>query len=359
MELTEHLDELRDRLLWCVAAFLLGVVAVGLPANGVVLHILQLPIQEAPLPERNRLRVSIGADGVVSVPPATLAKFSTASKGMTEGFPGGWDRGRLEIAMPNGDVAVWGVDFGNQLFFFDPMEPIILRLKLAVWIGFLVALPVFIVQGWRFLAPGLTPKERSFIKPLFLAGALLFPIGSMFAYFGMKYAIFFLLDYAADFVPAIGLKSFISFQLLMMIVMGAVFEFPVLLLGLARLGIVDPDRLADNRPYIVTGLMVFSAVMTPPDPFTMILMGAPLWILYELSLWLARLPFFKPGEDLVASRSDEEPPPAIASDVSGASLAPDEAGEGSRSEVDGPAAETDRDEAAASSAVAAVPPGEA
>jgi sec-independent protein translocase protein TatC len=302
MELTEHLDELRDRLIWSLLALVIGVFCIGLPLSGFALDLLQRPIQVMPAAERHRARVEVLADGSWRFDAATMTALSQGEGELERSI---WEPSRLEFALPDGRTRIWGVGFRNQLFYFDPLEPVLMQLKAALFVGFLAAFPVVAWNLWAFAAPGLTPRERRFALPFLGSAMALFPLGALFAYFSMSYALYFLFQYSGDFVPALGLKAFVSFEMMMMLVMGVVFEFPVVALALTRLGIINPEQLAAQRPYAIVGIMTFSAVMTPPDPFTMLAMGIPLCLMFELSLMLARLPMFRPQP--ADSASDGEP----------------------------------------------------
>jgi len=290
MELTDHLDELRDRLIRSVAALVLGVLIIGLPFNGMMLDLLQQPMRGVlGLQKDAKLRLVADGTGTLRVEDPNLDWDTIAAN-------------QLEIVAPNGRIISFGSGFTGSLFYFSPVEPFLLRMKVAVWLGLIAALPVVMWQVFGFVAPGMNDREKEFLRPLLVTILVLFPLGSAFAFWSMKYALHFLMDYGRDLTPAISVSSYVNLTLIMMLLMGLVFQLPPVLLGLFRLGVLDPATIAKNRPYWVFGLFVVAAVLTPPDPFTMMAMGLPLWMLFELSLLMARLPIFRPR---ATAESDE------------------------------------------------------
>jgi sec-independent protein translocase protein TatC len=177
----------------------------------------------------------------------------------------------------------------TSLYFFNPIEPFLLRIKVILLTGILAALPIILWNVWKFVSPGLTDQERRLVRRGLQGALFLFPAGVLFAYYSVGFAIYFLLQYGEGFVPAIGIVAYLNMVLLYMVVMGLVFEFPLVLLLLVSMGVINTSALAANRPYVLLGLLVFSAILTPPEPFTMLLMAAPLYFLFEISLMMARV----------------------------------------------------------------------
>lgn len=302
MEVVEHLDELRDRIILALGGFFAALLLIGLPFNGPVMTVLMGPLSNLPEPATHEyLRVMVADDGGLSFSEASHAKLNELLPHPVGQLPEGVAAeptrlprevvsAQVEVVLSDGRSTLLGVDFRNQLFFFSPLEPFLLRLKLALLIGLVVAMPFVFYQAWAFIAPGLLVHEQRFLRRIFALAAVLFPIGASFAYFIMTYALFFLFKYGGDwFVPAISVKSYFSFMLMMMLVMGVVFQCPLVVIGLVRFGIVPLDKLQRNRPVMVLGLMAVAAIVTPPDPFTMVMMGVPLWLLFEASLIMARV----------------------------------------------------------------------
>jgi len=185
----------------------------------------------------------------------------------------------------------------NNLQAISPTEPFIVYTKVALYIGFAFAMPVIIYQLIRFLAPGLTRKERYYLFRALPFVTLMFVAGVLFAFF-------VLVPRALDFLSHFGSGVFradfraqevISFYLTLLLWVGVVFETPIVIYLLVRLGIVSVKRLASFRRLAVVIVMVIAAIITPtPDPFNMMLVAAPMYLLFELGLLLGR--FARPPE---------------------------------------------------------------
>ena len=167
--------------------------------------------------------------------------------------------------------------------FFVPM-------KVTLMVSFLFALPVVLYQAWAFVAPGLYQHEKKLALPLLFASVLLFFIGMGFAYFIVFPTVFqFINAFAPEGVAVMtDIDKYLSFVLTMFIAFGLTFETPVIVVVLVRLGIVGLDKLKAARPYIVVGAFVIGAIFTPPDVISQLLLAIPLWLLYEVGLFVAR-----------------------------------------------------------------------
>jgi sec-independent protein translocase protein TatC len=209
---------------------------------------------------------------------------------------------RVLLRGPQGGEVSWGLDPERSLFFFPPLEPVVIYMKIMLLVGVLAAFPVILWNVWAFVRPGLTDPERAFTARSLQAAMVLFPIGMAFAWFFMTYAMYFMLQYAGGYVPAIGVSSYVNLTLLAMLLMGLVFELPLVILLLMRLDIVRREVLQNHRAYVLVGLLIVSGIVTPPDPFTMVMMAAPLYVLFELTLIVSRLMGIggTPAEDAAA-----------------------------------------------------------
>lgn len=179
---------------------------------------------------------------------------------------------------------------GNKtpLAFLSPTEGFIVRLKLALVGGLVVASPAVFYQFWRFVAPGLLPREKRFIIPVVVTSTVSFLVGSAFSFVVLPYATRFFLSFGGNQIENTwSFGSYIDFVVRMMLAFGLVFELPLLIYFLVRLGIVTPEFLRSKRRYAIIILMVIAAVITPPDIFTMVVLTIPLLILYELSILVA------------------------------------------------------------------------
>jgi sec-independent protein translocase protein TatC len=181
---------------------------------------------------------------------------------------------------------------GNKLVFLTPTEAFWTQMKIALITGLFIAAPVILWQVWRFVAPGLYDHERKYAAPFVIIGSLLFIGGGSFSLFVVvPYAIGFLLSFGtADLVPMISVGSYFDFLLKFTLAFGLVFELPLAITLLARMGVVTPRLLARNRKYAILGAFIASAILTPtPDAFNQALMAGPLIVLYEVGIISARI----------------------------------------------------------------------
>lgn len=179
----------------------------------------------------------------------------------------------------------------DSLYFFSPHEAFMTKVKLSLVTGLILSLPVVFYQLWKFVSPGLYPSEQKKVLPLVLISTALFLLGIAFAYYGMiPLALNFFLNFQTDFLmPLISIGSYISFFLSFILVFGMMFELPVILVGLIALGVLKTQLLVAQRKTAVVVIFVLAAVLTPTvDLVTQFLLAFPLWILFELSIWIGR-----------------------------------------------------------------------
>ena len=177
----------------------------------------------------------------------------------------------------------------GQLIFISPFEKFFSYLWVSLFSGITLSSPLWLYQIWKFISPGLYKKEKKW--SLFFVGSstLLFLSGILFVYFVVyPFSFRFLLSFGGDEVPYISLRPYLSFFLRTAFVFGLVFETPLLLFILLKLNIVSTEELAKARPYVVVLIAFLSAMITPPDIFSMFFMMAPLYLLFEGSIWLGR-----------------------------------------------------------------------
>jgi sec-independent protein translocase protein TatC len=158
-------------------------------------------------------------------------------------------------------------------------------------VGALLASPVIFSQLWRFVAPGLYHHERKFVGPFSFFSALFFLGGVAFGYFIVFPPAFqFLLGYATDYLsPLPSISEYFSLSLRLLFAFGVVFELPVFMVLLAKIGVVDVVFLRKHRRYAILIAFLFAAILTPPDVISQLLMAGPLVVLYEVSIaavWL-------------------------------------------------------------------------
>ena len=175
--------------------------------------------------------------------------------------------------------------------FFVPM-------KVTMLVAFVIALPFVLYQIWAFVAPGLYQHEKKLVAPLVGSSYTLFLCGMAFAYFVVFPTIFRVM---AHYNAPLGaemttdIDNYLSFVLTMFIAFGVTFEVPIVVVLLARMGVVSIKKLKEIRPYVIVGAFVISAVVTPPDVFSQLILAIPLIVLYEAGIIAARIIVGKDG----------------------------------------------------------------
>lgn len=179
---------------------------------------------------------------------------------------------------------------GGKLIFTGIPEAFFTYLKISFLAGIILASPVLLYQFWMFVAPGLYHKERRVLGPIIAVTSFFFIGGALFGYFVVFPSGFkFLLSFGADFIRTLpSMREYLDFSTKLLFIFGLVFELPVVLASLARLGIVSVDYLKRNRKYAVILAFVMGAFLTP-DVVSMILMAIPLMVLYEIGIFGAKL----------------------------------------------------------------------
>ena len=192
---------------------------------------------------------------------------------------------------------------GSKMIATGVITPFLIPVKVAVMVAFIGVLPYVLYQAWAFVAPGLYSHEKKLAVPLVVASTVLFLLGIAFCYFFVFGVVF---DFVNKIAPASitvapDIEQYLNFVLTMFLAFGATFEVPIVVILLARFGIVTLEQLRTIRPYFIVGAFVISAVVTPPDVISQLLLAIPMCLLYELGLLLAR--FIKPraaGDDYEA-----------------------------------------------------------
>ena len=158
-----------------------------------------------------------------------------------------------------------------------------IKLQVAVVAGVILAMPVLLWHLWRFIAPGLTASERRGVLPWIPAALVFFALGVGIAYVVMPFAAAFLLSFLQTGVtPMINIRSYFDFMTSLFLAFGILMEFPILLIGLSRVGIVTSDRLHRSRRMVILVIAIFAAVATPGgDLVSPLVLGLTLWILFE------------------------------------------------------------------------------
>jgi len=183
----------------------------------------------------------------------------------------------------------------GQLIFTKLPEVFFVELKVALFAGFMVSFPVIANQLWAFVAPGLYAREKKAFLPFLFATPVLFTAGAALAYFVvMPVAFTFFLGFGGitggldvQALPSAG--DYLSLVMQFILAFGLTFLLPVLLLLLHRAGIVSREQMVAARRYVIVGIFIIAAVVTPPDPGSQLVLAIPLWLLFEASLVLMRL----------------------------------------------------------------------
>ncbi len=187
------------------------------------------------------------------------------------------------------------VDTGNPaqgLVFLAPAEALWMHFKIALISAFVISSPVLFFETWRFISPGLLIKEKKYAFPFVVITTTLFLFGAIFCFIiVLPFAINFLMTYKTETIkPMLSVGKYIDFCLKFIIAFGVVFELPVVLVFLTRMGIVSTETLAKNRKYAVLLAFVAAAILTPtPDAFNQTLMALPILLLYEVGIWASKI----------------------------------------------------------------------
>ncbi len=179
----------------------------------------------------------------------------------------------------------------EDLIVTTPTEPFLAFLKIGLFTGLMLALPVILYQVWRFITPGLTVRERRLAIPFVLSSLVLFAGGTVFAFAILPRGLAFLFSFGGDsLVPLLTIDRYLSFLFFLILAFGLSFELPLVLLFLTGIRVISSAQLRRWRRYAALGTAIFAAVATPTqDPYTMLLMWVPLYLLYEGAILVARL----------------------------------------------------------------------
>jgi len=196
---------------------------------------------------------------------------------------------------------------GDKMIFTNLPEAFFTYLKVSFLSGIMLASPVILYQIWMFIAPGLYSEERKLILPFVFLSTVFFVGGALFGYYVVfPYGFRFFLSFASENIQAFpSMKEYLSFSSKLLLAFGIVFELPLFITLMARLGLVTPAFLRQNRKYAILLFFTGAAIITPPDVITQIMMAFPLMFLYELSILGARVFQRKP---LAPTDSDEAVP---------------------------------------------------
>ncbi len=179
---------------------------------------------------------------------------------------------------------------GATMIATEVASPFLTPIRLTALASLVVAMPVVLYQIWAFIAPGLYRHEKRLAMPLLVSSVLLFYAGMAFAYFVVFPAVF---GFLAGTTPVgvtmmTDIKAYLDFVLSLFFAFGFAFEVPVAVVILVVMGVVNPDTLSEKRSYVIVGIFVAAAILTPPDVLSQLLLAGPMWLLYEIGLLVAR-----------------------------------------------------------------------
>jgi sec-independent protein translocase protein TatC len=262
--LMDHLIELRSRLVVCVVAFVLGFIGCFIVADPIYVFLVQ------PFAVAAQFREAAGPDGSVSPFDLILG---------TAGL----------VTVPRGDGAT------VNLIFTAPLEFLITKMKLAAFGAVVITFPVLAWQLYRFVAPGLYRNEKGAFLPFLIAAPLLFLLGAALVYYVMlPFVMLFSLGQqisgggiSAELLPRV--SDYLNLVMALLLAFGLCFQLPVVMTLLGMAGMVSSKTLASSRKYAVVAIAIVAAFVTPPDPLSQIMLGIPLVLLYEVSIWCVRV----------------------------------------------------------------------
>ena len=180
---------------------------------------------------------------------------------------------------------------GATLIATSVISPFMVPLKVLMMTAFMIALPVVLWQVWSFVAPGLYSHEKKLVLPLVASSTLLFYVGVAFCYFFVFGQVFsFIQSFAPKSITATpDIEAYLSFVLTMFLAFGMSFEVPIVVIVLARMGIVSVEKLKAFRGYFVVLAFIIAAIVTPPDVVSQLALAIPMVLLYEVGIWAAQL----------------------------------------------------------------------
>jgi sec-independent protein translocase protein TatC len=231
---------------------------------------------------RDRLLRAVIAIGIAFVPCAIYSNelFSLIAKPLMEKMPA-----------------------GTSMIATSVISPFMAPLKLSLFVALFAAMPYVLYQAWAFVAPGLYKHEKSFAVPLVISSILLFYAGATFAHFVVFPIMFaFLTTTAPSGVQIMtDMSNYLDFVLLLYFAFGVAFEIPIATVLLALTGMMKVETMAKNRGYVLLGIFVIAAFLTPPDAFSQTAMAVPMYLLYEVGIVMSRI--------MLKKRAASEPAP--------------------------------------------------
>jgi sec-independent protein translocase protein TatC len=197
---------------------------------------------------------------------------------------------------------------GSTLQYISVPEAFLTYLKLSLFGGLIIALPVILYELWRFVAPGLYEREKRYMIPFVLFSMIFFLAGASFCYFIVFPFVFrFFMGFSGDSLLAMpAIRQYLSFAMRLLVAFGLVFEMPIFFFFLGRIGLVNYKGLARQRRLAVVCVFLGAALLTPPDVISQLMLAGPLMILFELSIQIVRITGRRTAEDAEQEDSEQE-----------------------------------------------------
>jgi sec-independent protein translocase protein TatC len=331
LSLVDHLDELRRRLVISIVT-LVASFSFCFWQNQAILKIVTKPVTDTqnlqnpskntkdPLEQAGRFQREQGQALRAMVPALSLTGQTLRSLGGADNVT---PAQQLELARTTAALATAAREVSQaaravprntqrNLVTLGVTEPFTATITIAFYAALLLAMPMLLFQAYAFVLPAFSPRERRVALPLMLMVPVLFVCGVLFGYYVvLERAVQFLQNFNDDsFDILLQAKDYFKFAVLFVAGIGMLFQIPVGVLAVTRLGIFTPKQLAKNRGYVILAIAILAAVATPtPDPVTMTLAMAPLIVLFELSILLARwVDRIKPAEEDEGEDGDDDDP---------------------------------------------------
>jgi sec-independent protein translocase protein TatC len=205
---------------------------------------------------------------------------------------------------------------GSSLVFTAVPEAFFTYFKAALLAGVFFSSPFILYQLWAFISPGLYEREKKYIYPYLFVSSFFFALGALFCYFIVFPIVFrFFLSFATPEIrPLPAIREYLTFTIKLLLAFGLLFQWPALILFLARMGVVSAPVLSRNRKYAILAIFVAAAVLTPPDLVSQLLLAGPLIVMYEGSIWIAKL--FRKKEEEQKMDEDQKTTPPTEGDAS-------------------------------------------
>ena len=196
----------------------------------------------------------------------------------------------------------------SSMIAIDVLSPFLTPLKFTLVLAVFITIPWILYQVWAFIAPGLYQKEKRLALPVLISSTLLFYCGMAFAYFVIMPIFFaFITSTAPEGVAVMtDINRYLDFVMTIFFAFGVAFEVPVATVILVLIGIVTPDAMAAKRPYVIVGAFIVGMLLTPPDVISQTLLAVPMWLLFEVGIFVSRLLLRRRSEARAAAASSSQ-----------------------------------------------------